>query len=42
MKNVKYPNMDVKSSDEFTNMECQEKGLGWSYAFRISKHMIAI
>lgn len=26
--NVKYPNVDVRYTDEFTNMEFQEKSLG--------------
>lgn len=36
VKNVHYPNVDIMSSDEFTNMDFEEKGLGWRNAFRIS------
>lgn len=42
VKNVHYPNVDIRSFEEFTNMDFEEKGLGWRYAFRISKHMIGI
>lgn len=28
VKNVEYPNVDVRLSDELTKMEFQEKGLG--------------
>lgn len=42
VKNVHYPNVDIRSSDEFTNIDFEEKGLGWRHAFRISKHMIGM
>lgn len=42
VKNVHYPNVDIRSFAEFTNMDFEEKGLGWRYAFRISKYMIEI